>query len=174
MADARELLKQLQRSDVFVGDFPRRVRRTHAELSRLPEEELRDLHQPGLEAIARVKNAQALADIARQLGAAKLSRRSQCWPQSGGTVRWSRCGRPPGTRYDGSARQKPAQVLIELIEDSDHLSVFLAVRAIFDAAPMEAFDKLLPYFDAERSSATGRRSNPRRSAGLLCAKQLLE
>ena len=155
MADARQLLITLQKSEVFAADFPRRTRLTHAELSQLPEEEHHKLHQPGLDAIARVKSSRTLADIARQLGAAK---HEPAIPTLAAI--WKDCGLVPLRTAAGHALRQigtpeARAVLVELIEDSNHLSVFLAVRAIFDATPMEAFDKLLPYFDAKRVRQSG-------------------
>jgi hypothetical protein len=149
MADAWQLLDTLQKSEVFAADFPKRTRLTHAELSQLPEEEHHKLHQPGLDAIRRVKNSRMLADIARQLGAAKYE---PAIPTLAAI--WRECGLVPLRNAAGHALRQigtpeARAVLVELIEDSNHLSVFMAVRAIFDAAPMEAFDKLLRYFDAE-------------------------
>lgn len=42
------------------------------------------------------------------------------------------------------------QALVDLIEDSDHLSVFLAVAAIFDEDAARAFDRFAPYFEGNR------------------------
>ena len=46
-------------------------------------------------------------------------------------------------------------VLESLIEDADHLSVRLAVQAVFDADYRLAFDRFAPSFEAERLALPG-------------------
>lgn len=65
------LLDSLKKSVLFSADFPRRRRHSHAEWAGLGEEEHSRLHEPGLIAIRRVKDAWELTDAVNQLGNAK-------------------------------------------------------------------------------------------------------
>ena len=47
------------------------------------------------------------------------------------------------------------RALLDLIDDSDHLSVYLAVAAVFDEDPATAFDRLLCYFEPARFALLG-------------------
>ena len=50
--------------------------------------------------------------------------------------------------------------LLDLIDDSDHLSVYLAVAAVFDEDPATAFDRLLCYFEPARFARRWRGRDP--------------
>ncbi len=71
MSDPAKLLAELRRPEVFAAGFPKRRRLTHAEMEQLSKDEQHASLLLGVEAISRVKDTHALADIARRLGAVK-------------------------------------------------------------------------------------------------------
>ena len=65
------LLDTLKKSVLFSADFPRRLRRSHADYAGLGEEDQARAHEPGLIAIRQVTNSRDLAQAVKQLGTAK-------------------------------------------------------------------------------------------------------
>src|SRR5262249_32574077 len=144
------LLGKLKRSVLFSDDLPRRRRISHAEYAGLTEEEHQRSHDPGLIAIRRVKDAWGLADIVNQLGKAKAPAAVPLLAEL-----WGDCALHPVRNATGHALRaigtpEARRVLREQIEDSDHLSVYLAVATVFDEDPATAFDRLSHYFGPER------------------------
>ncbi len=154
------LLDTLKKSVLFSADFPKRRRRSHAECAGLGEEEHARAHEPGLIAIRRVKNARDLADAVKQLGKAKHAAAVPLLAEL-----WADCALEPVRSAAGHALRtigtpEARRALLDLIEDSDHLSVYLAVAAAFDEDSATAFDRLLYYFEPGRSAQPGRGRNP--------------
>lgn len=142
MWDAADLLEELHQSDVFSNDFPRRPQLTHAEASHMSEDEAHLLHGPAMEAINRVHDTQRLVGLARGLGKAKYERAIPTLAEL-----WRTCALEPLRTAAGHALREIAtpeawQALVAMIDDADHLSVYLAIRAIFDQAPMQAYERL--------------------------------
>ena len=141
------LLDTLKKSALFSGDFPTRGQHSHAEWARLCEEEHARSHEPGLVAIRRVKNAWDLADAVNQLGKAK---HTAAVPLLGEL--WANCALQPVRNAAGHALRaigtpEARRALLDLIEDADHLSVYMAVAAVFDEDAATAFDRFSHYFD---------------------------
>ncbi len=121
----------------------------------LCEEERRRPLEVGLEAIRRIKEPHALGNIALELGRLRYSAAVPTLAEL-----WQDCALHPLRTAAGHALREigtPAArtVLVEMLEDADHLSVFLGVRAIFDQDPMGAFDLLEPYFEPDRVRQPG-------------------
>jgi HEAT repeat protein len=136
------LLDALKKSVLFAADFPKRLRRSHAECVGLGEEERARALEPGLIAIRRVKNTSDLADAVKQLGNAKHAGAVPLLAEL-----WADCALQPVRVAAGQALRaigtpEARRALIDLIEDSDHLSVYLAVAAVFDQDSATAFDHL--------------------------------
>ncbi|MFN0022054.1 MAG: HEAT repeat domain-containing protein [Pirellulaceae bacterium] len=144
------LLNTLNESELLSADFPRRNRYTHAEYIGLSEGERLRLHEPGLIAIGRAKNFEALAEAVRQLGKAKHAAAVPLLAEL-----WSDCALQPVRDAAGHALRdigttEARRALLELIEDSDDLSVYLAVAAVFDEDVTTAFARFSHYFDPDR------------------------
>ena len=155
MADLAQMLETLMRSEVFAPDFPRRKRLTHAEMLGQSEVDQIDSADPAREAIHRVPNVHAPVDIVRHLGNARYEAAIPTL-----AVIWRECSLIPlrngaghALRAMGSADAR--NVLTELIDDGDWFSVHIAIRAVFDAAPLSAYDRLISYFDADRVRMPG-------------------
>jgi hypothetical protein len=149
------LLDTLKKSVLFSEDFPRRNRYSHAERARLGEEEHARSREPGLIAIRRVKNAWDLADDINQLGKAKCAAAVPLL-----TELWADCALQPVRNAAGHALRAigtpdARQALLDLIEDSDHLSVYLAVAAVFDEDAATAFKRFSHYFEPDRVAQPG-------------------
>jgi hypothetical protein len=149
------LLGTLKKSVLFSADFPKRRRRSHAECAGLGEEEQARAHEPGLIAIRRVKDARDLVDAVKQLGKAKLAAAVPLLAEL-----WADCALEPVRTAAGHALRTIAtpearRALLDLIEDSDHLSVYLAVAAAFDEDSVTVFDHLLYYFEPGRIAQLG-------------------
>lgn len=150
-----DVLDTLKKSVLFSADFPKRRRYSHAEWAGLDEEELARSHEPGLIAIRRVKNAWDLADAVNQLGKAKHTAAVPLMAEL-----WADCALQPVRNAAGHALRaigipEARRALLDLIEDSDHLSVYLAVAAVFDENEASAFDRFSHYFDPGRAAQTG-------------------
>ncbi|MEK6235025.1 MAG: HEAT repeat domain-containing protein, partial [Planctomycetales bacterium] len=161
MSDPVQLLETLQQSEVFAPDFPKRTQRTHAEIPRLTDAQLRALHDPGSKAIRRARNWEDLASLAHELGALQYE---EAIPTL--AILWRECALVPlrtaaghALRAIGTADARAA--LVDMIEDADFLSAGLAVRVVFDAAPLKAYDELISYFDAARVRELGGAAIPR-------------
>ncbi len=149
------LLDTLKKSVLFSADFPRRGRHSHAEWAGLGEEKHTRSHEPGLIAIRRAKNAWDLADAVNQLGGAKYTAAVPLLAEL-----WAGCALQPVRNAAGHAlcaigTPEARQALLGLIEDSDHLSVFLAVAAVFDDDAATAFDRFSHYFESSRVEQPG-------------------
>jgi hypothetical protein len=148
-------LRKLKGSVLFAPDFPKRARFTHAQWIALDADAQRASHEPSLVAIRRVKRYQELAGLVSELGRAKVA---EAVPVL--AMLWSDCALQPvrtaaghALRHIGTAEAREA--LVALIEDADHLSVFMGVRALFDADPATAFERCAAYFDPDRIAQPG-------------------
>jgi hypothetical protein len=149
------LLRSLRESVLFSADFPRRRRLSHAEWAALGEEERGRSHDPGIAAIRRVKNAWELADIVSELGKTKYPDAVPLLAEL-----WANCALQPVRNAAGHALRtigtpEARRELLGLIEDADHLSVYLAVAAVFDEDAASAFDRFSHYFDSGRVAQPG-------------------
>jgi hypothetical protein len=148
-------LRALKELDLFSSDFPKRKSYTHAEWSRLTEgEELRS-HDPAIAAIKRVNGGRGLVEMVRSLSDAKyvpaVPLLAKIWTNC--PVQPVRTAAGHALRAIGTAEARAA--LRSAIEDADHLSVFLAVAAVFDDDPMKAYDYFLPYFEPQKVRLPG-------------------
>jgi len=149
------LLGTLRESVLFSEDFPRRRRLSHAEWAGLGEEERGRSCEPGLIAIGRVKNAWEMADIVSQLGKTKHPAAVPLLAEL-----WADCALQPVRNAAGHALRaigtpEARRALLGLIEDADHLSVYLAVDAVFDEDATRAFDRFSHYFEPGRVAQPG-------------------
>src|SRR5262249_53175088 len=149
------LLDKLKRSVLFAKDFPRRKRFSHREWAGLTEEECGRSYEPGLAAIDRAKDFEELAEIVDELGQAKHAAAVPLLAEL-----WADCALEPVRTAAGHALREigtaeARRALVGFIEDSDHLSVFLAVAAVFDEDSAKAFDRFSPYFEAGRVTRPG-------------------
>lgn len=130
--DLPSTLRELQKSDLFSEDYPKRS---------LPSAELI--------AIERTPDFAILVDLVCELGRARYEPSVPTLAQL-----WSTCGLVPVRDAAGHALRAigTAEALASLqalIDDSDHLSRFLAVRAIFDVDPATAFERCAARFQPE-------------------------
>lgn len=149
------LLGTLRESVLFSEDFPRRRRLSQAEWAELAEEERGRALEPGSVAIRRVKDAWGLADKVYQLGKAKHSAAVPLLAEL-----WADCALQPVRNAAGHALRaigtpEARRALLGLIEDADHLSVYLAVAAVFDEGAARAFDRFSHYFEPGRLAQPG-------------------
>jgi hypothetical protein len=128
---------------------------THAQRALLTDEERSKAREPSGMAIRRAKHTGLLRDIVVEIGEAKQESAVPILAQL-----WSDCALEPVRTAAGHALRAigtpAARAALEaLIEDADHLSVFLAVRAVFDTDPDLAFDRFAPYFDPQQVRQPG-------------------
>jgi HEAT repeat protein len=124
-------------------------------LARLTDDERSIAARAASRAIERSPNRQVLIDIVHRLGRVRYE---DAVPTLAGI--WRNCALVPLRTAAGHALReigsKDARTaLIDLIEDSDWFSAYMAIRAIFDTSPSTAYDALIPYFDAERVRQPG-------------------
>lgn len=160
-----QMLRELQASVIFEPDFPRRTGYSHEQLASLSKEETRRRHEPGLAAIERARDScTRLGGLARKLGTARYE------PAIPTLARiWRECALAPVRADAGHAlfamrTDEARSVLESMIEDSDHLSLFLGVRAVFDRNPDRAYDYFEHRFPEPRS---GSPAVARQALGLL-------
>lgn len=149
------LLCTLKESVLFSTGFPKRARYSHGDWASLSEDERRRSHEPGILAIESVINTWELADVVRQLGETKHSATVPLLAEL-----WTDCAFQPVRNAAGYALRtvgspEARRALLDLIEDTDFLSVHMAVVAVFDENPACAFDRLTHYFEPSRVSQPG-------------------
>ncbi len=150
-----DLVRRLTKSVLYAPDFPRRKRLTHAEWAALNEDQRNEHQSAGLTAFRLATNHSELADVVDKLGDSKH--------ESAVTVLgelWSNCAVEPIRIAAGHTLRKigtPAarKALVDLIEDADHMSVFMAVQAIFDENPDTSFDRCAKYFAPDSVARPG-------------------
>lgn len=159
--EAARSLRALEASGLFADEVPRRRQTTHAAQSALTVDEVNAEYARGREAVARVPDWAALAAHVQTLGEARFEASVPLLARI-----WRECLISPvrvqaghALRAIGSRDARAA--LIAMIDDADHLSVFLALRAIFDGDAMRAFDQLAPYFAEARLARAGGAVIPR-------------
>jgi hypothetical protein len=161
MGSAERRLQKLERSEVFAPDFPRRRHLTHAQWADLSEDEQIEAGSSQMLAIRRAKDCRALVELIGEIGEARQESAVPLLARL-----WSGCALVPARTAAGHAlraigSREARAALLSLIEDADHLSVFLAIRAVFDDDPASAFDRFAPYFEHRRVSQPGGRVIPR-------------
>jgi hypothetical protein len=152
-----ETLDELEAAGVLAEDFPRRPRFTQGAWALLSKEERRAAQRAGGEAMDRVgrEKSHALAERVRQLKGAEVRRAVPLLARL-----WSECALVPLRTASGHAlceigTPEARAALERLVDDADDLSVTLAIRAIFDAEPRGAFDRLSGYFEPSHLSQAG-------------------
>jgi hypothetical protein len=160
MASSENSLRELEGSEVFAPDFPRRQRLTHAQWAAMSNDERRDAGTAATIAIRRASNTRALVDAIKEIGSARQTSAVPVLAKL-----WSDCALLPVRYAAGHALRsigtdEARSALEAMIEDADYLSVYLAVRAVFDANPSTAFDRLAPYFDPQRVCEPGGCKDP--------------
>jgi hypothetical protein len=149
------LLRTLRKSVLFSEGFPRRRRLSHAEWAKLGDEERRRSREPEHIASCSAKAPWNLVEVIHQLGdkehSAAVSLLAELWADC--ALQPVRNAAGHALRAIGTAESRRA--LLELIEDSDHLSVYLAAATVFDEDPAQAFDRFSPYFDPSRVAQPG-------------------
>jgi hypothetical protein len=160
-----EMLRELEESVLFAPDFPKRLGYNHEQQASLSKEEALRRHEPSLAAIERASDSFGhLGGLARRLGTARYE------PAIPTLARiWRECALVPVRINAGHAlfamqTDEARSVLESMIEDSDHLSSFLGVRAVFDRDPDRAFD----YFEHRfRQAGAGSSAVARQALGTL-------
>jgi hypothetical protein len=155
MASSEKNLRELEGSKLLAPDFPRRRLVTHAQWAAMSDGERRDAGSAARIAIRRASNSRALVDAIKEIGSARQTSAVPVLAKL-----WSDCALLPVRQAAGHAlrsigTEAARSALEAMIEDADHLSVFLAVRAVFDANPSTAFDRLAGYFDPQRIGQPG-------------------
>lgn len=147
MRDAVEVLAQLRASPVFEATLPRRVRIEHATWATLTEELRREAVNLGVAASTATPDQRAIVDLVRELGQARhepaVPTLTTLWKECAVKSVHVACGH--ALRKIGSKAARAA--LEESLEDADRFSVFIAVRAVFDADPAAAYERFAPYCD---------------------------
>jgi hypothetical protein len=121
----------------------------------LSDEERIETHDEALAAIRRTRNTGTLRDIVEEIGRNKQRSAVPILTQL-----WSDCALVPvrdaaGHALSAIGTPEARAALEALIADAEHLSVFLAVKAVFDADPQFAFDRFAAYFDPQRVRQPG-------------------
>ena len=155
MNDPPAILKQLQASSVFNPALPKRAVIEHAVWAKLSQEQQHARTAVGIDAIRAVPEHRAIEDLVRALGKARFE------PAVPTLVSlWKECAVEPvrvacghALRAIGSGEARDA--LTDTIQDADHFSVFIAVRAVFDTDPIRAFEHFAPYFREEHLARPG-------------------
>jgi hypothetical protein len=165
MATADQRIRDLERSELFERDFPKRQHWTHAQWAVLSDKERSATHDAAIAAIHRTRDTRALQDIVAEMGKAKQADAVPVLSRL-----WSECALVPVRDAAGHALRAigtpEARATLEaLIEDADHLSVFLAVQAVFDTSPKLAFDRFAPYFDPRQVREPGGHAIPQQVLG---------
>jgi hypothetical protein len=142
-------------TELFAIDFPQRRQVTHAQRAAMSDDERRDAGSAATIAIREARNTRALVDAIKEIDGAR-----QTSAESVLAKLWSNCALMPVRYAAGHALRsigthEARSALEAMIEDADHLSVFLAVRAVFDTNPRTAFDRLVPYFEPQRVRQPG-------------------
>jgi hypothetical protein len=156
MATPEQRIQDLERSDLFSPDFPKRRHLTHAQWTVLSDEERVVARESGTKAIRRAKSTWGtLRDLVTEIGDARQESAVPLLARL-----WSDCALVPVRQAAGFALRAigtpAARAALEaLIEDAEHLSVFLAVQAVFDADPGLAFDRFAAYFNPLRVCQPG-------------------
>jgi hypothetical protein len=148
---ASKLLRELEDSLLFAPDFPKRINTSHEQRLSLSQSEIENRQRPQREAIERAWGTYSrLRDIVRELG------RTRYEPAVPVLARlWRECALQPVRGEVGHAllamqTADAWEALAATIDDSDHLSVHLGVRAIFARDPLRAFDYFEPLFRDQR------------------------
>jgi hypothetical protein len=142
---ASKLLRELEDSLLFAPGFPKRINTSHQQRLSLSQSEIEHSQRPKREAIERAwGTCSRLRDIVRELG---LVRYEPAVPILARL--WRECALEPVRTEVGHAllaMQTSAawEALEGMIDDSDHLSVHLGVRAVFARDPLRAFDYFEP------------------------------
>jgi hypothetical protein len=149
------LLKKLQQSEVFAVDFPKRQQLTNMEWARLDRPNRDAAAGAAMARMPNRKDREELIDIVRTLAKAKYVEAVRTFAQI-----WRQCALIPLRTAAGHALRdigtsEALAALIATIDDADWFSVYMGIRAIFDAAPDKAYNRLIPYFDAERLREPG-------------------
>jgi hypothetical protein len=150
MASSENSLRELEGSELFAPDFPRRRQVTHAQWATMSNDERRDAGSAATVAIRRASDTRALVNAIREIGSARLTSAVPVLAKL-----WSDCALVPVRYATGHAlrsigTEEARSALESMIEDADYLSVFLAVRAVFDTNPSTAFDRFARHFDPQR------------------------
>ena len=154
MDSAERRLRELERSEIFAPDFPKRLHLTHAQWSSLSEDERTEARLPEIVAIRRAKD-RGLVELIERIGDAAQESAVPLLARL-----WSDCALVPvrtavGLALRAIGTRNARAALQSQIEDADHFSVFLAIRAVFDDDPSTAFDRLAPYFEKHRVTQPG-------------------
>lgn len=145
-----QLVKKLKESGIFAPDFPQRKDLTHAEWAVATELQQNELSKPKLAAIQKAKNFREIEAVVKELADPKHASAVPVLSQL-----WKSCALEPvrvavghSLRRIGTADARAA--LIDQIEVSDHFSLYMGVRALFDENPSTAFERCAVYFSSER------------------------
>jgi hypothetical protein len=115
----------------------------------------------GVHAIRALPKYRAIEELVRALGRARFE------PAIPTLVElWKECAVEPvriacGHALRSIGSREAREALTDTIQDADHFSVFIAVRAVFDADLVGAFEHFTPYFGEERLSQPGGATIPR-------------
>jgi HEAT repeat protein len=128
MATPDQRIRDLERSELFGRDFPKRLHLTHAQWAVLSDEKRSRTHDASLAAIRSARKTQELEDIIREMGKAKQASAVPILARL-----WSDCALIPVRDAAGHALRAigtpEARAALEaLIDDAEPFSVFLAVR----------------------------------------------
>jgi hypothetical protein len=161
MTTPEQRIQDLERSDLFSPDFPKRRHLTHAQWAILSDEERCAAREAAITAIRRAKGTCATFEgIVREMGKATQESAVPVLARL-----WSDCALIPVRVAAGHALRAigspAARAALEAqIEDAERLSVFLAVQAVFDADPKLAYDRFAAHFDPQRVLEPGGRVIP--------------
>jgi hypothetical protein len=149
------LLGTLKEWVLFSEDFPRRWRLSQEEWARLGEDGRGRSHEPSLFAIRRATNTWELVDVVNQLGKSKHSAAVPLLADLWANSALQPLRNAAGHALRGIGTPQARQALLDLIDDSDNLSVYLAVATVFDDNPAKAFDFFSHYFERSRVAQPG-------------------
>lgn len=158
----KQLIERIEKSELLSAKYPARERYTHAQWAMMTDDERR---KPSpLIGFGFVREFKELVDqLADPQHASAVPLLTELWRNC--PFDYARSSVGNALRVIGTPEARGA--LLDLIEDSDAFSVFLAVRAIFDEKTTKAFDFCIDYFDDKRMAQPGGTAIPREILRML-------
>jgi hypothetical protein len=150
-----QLVRKIKATKLFSPDLPKREQITHAQWANMAPHERTAATDLGSKAISMVPNFLELVELIKELGDEKHKTAVPILSEL-----WQTCAVQPVRTAAGYALGKidsldARTALVDLIEDHDSFSVYMAVHALFADIPKGAFDRCAKYFTPLQLSQPG-------------------